>query len=191
MSTRRTAKKPAKKSAPARRPAAKRAAPKKSPAFAEFMTEALAMEQEAAERYDELADQMEVHNNAEVAQLFRKMAEVERKHSARVLGKMPGKPVPRPIIAPELAETIPTTGSVHYLMSPYHALELALECEKRAQKFFEHAAKTTRDARVKAAASEMAGEEREHVQLIRDWMKRVPKPEKGWDYDPDPPTYFE
>ena len=35
----------------------------------------------------------------------------------------------------------------------------------------------------------MAEEEREHVRLIRDWMKRVPKPEPGWDRDPDPPVY--
>jgi len=181
-----------------RRPAKKKAVAKRvvsrkpSGAYAEFISQALAMEQEAAERYDELADQMEVHNNAEVAQLFRKMAEVERKHSQRVLGKMPDKtPASRPpIVAGEMSETIPT-GEAHYLMAPYHALELALECEQRAQDFFERAERSTRDARVRAAAREMAGEEREHVRLIREWMRRVPKPEPGWDYDPDPPTYSE
>jgi rubrerythrin len=184
MSTRRPAKKT---------PAAKRTAGKKSGgAYAEFVAQALAMEQEAAERYDELADQMEVHNNAEVAQLFRKMAEVERKHSVRVLGKMPSKaPASRPpITSGEMPETIPTS-EVHYLMPPYRALELALECELRAQTFFERAERSTRDAEVRAAAREMAEEEREHVRLIQEWMQRVPKPEPGWDYDPDPPTYSE
>ena len=184
MSTRRPARK---------KPAAKRAAGKKpSNAYADFIAQALAMEQEAAERYDELADQMEVHNNTEVAQLFRKMAEVERKHSARVLGKLPGKaPAARaPISSGEMPETIPTSEA-HYLMSAYHALELALECEQRAQDFFEQAEHSTRDAKVRAAASEMATEEREHVRLIKEWMRRVPKPEPGWDYDPDPPTYSE
>jgi rubrerythrin len=44
-------------------------------------------------------------------------------------------------------------------------------------------------AAVKKVAKEMAHEEREHVQLIEQWMKRVPKPEPGWDRDPDPPVY--
>jgi len=183
-----SARRPAKKKTAARRVVSK----KPSAAYADFIVQALAMEQEAAERYDELADQMEVHNNAEVAQLFRKMADVERKHSERVLGKIPGKaPGARPPISSgELPETIPT-GEAHYLMAPYHALELALECEQRAQDFFERAERSTRDARVRAAAREMAAEEREHVRLIREWMRRVPKPEPGWDYDPDPPTYSE
>ena len=183
MKTRRPAKK---------KPAAKRVASKQpSSAYADFIAQALAMEQEAAERYDELADQMEVHNNAEVARLFRKMAEVERKHSERVLGKMPGRaPARPPIVSGEMPETIPTSEA-HYLMAPYHALELALECEQRAENFFQQAEHSTDDAKVRAAAREMVAEEREHVRLIKEWMQRVPKPEPGWDYDPDPPTYSE
>jgi hypothetical protein len=34
----------------------------------------------------------------------------------------------------------------------------------------------------------MAGEEREHVRLIREWLQRVPQPKAGWDEDPDPPS---
>lgn len=182
-----SARRPAKKKAPAKRPSGKPS----SPVYATFIAQALAMEQEAAERYDELADQMEVHNNTEVAKLFRKMAEVERKHSARVLGKVPGEAQAQPpITSGEMPETIPTSEA-HYLMAPYHALELALECEQRAQNFFEEAEHTTRDAKVRAAAREMAAEEREHVRLIKEWMQRVPRPEPGWDYDPDPPTYSE
>jgi hypothetical protein len=37
----------------------------------------------------------------------------------------------------------------------------------------------------------MAAEEREHVDLMRDWMKRVPRPKAGWDEDPDPPRMSE
>jgi hypothetical protein len=33
----------------------------------------------------------------------------------------------------------------------------------------------------------MAAEEAEHVRLIKEWMKRVQRPEAGWDEDPDPP----
>ena len=41
----------------------------------ELMAHAYAIEAEAEERYRELAIQMEVHNNTEVAALFRKLAE--------------------------------------------------------------------------------------------------------------------
>jgi hypothetical protein len=37
----------------------------------------------------------------------------------------------------------------------------------------------------------MAAEEREHVSLMRDWMRRVPRPKAGWDDDPDPPRMSE
>jgi len=51
----------------------------------ELLAHAKAMESEALERYLELAEQMEVHHNPEVAELFRKMARVERKHVEKIL----------------------------------------------------------------------------------------------------------
>ena len=50
----------------------------------ELLSHAHRMEAEASERYAELADQMEVHNNDEVAALFRKLSEIEGKHIAQV-----------------------------------------------------------------------------------------------------------
>ncbi len=199
MSARAATRKPAKRKAPVakkatRRPAARRA-PEKSDAYQSFLAQAHAMEREAAQRYDELADQMEVHNNAEVAALFRRMAEFERKHAMRVLGSFPETPAesgePRLAVGvPELPETI-SNNELHYLMPPYHALELALESEQRAVRFFDRVAGSSKDAKVRAAAKQLAEEEREHVRLVKEWMRKVPKPEAGWDYDPDPPNYTE
>ena len=52
---------------------------KKKPdaAFAQFMARAYVMEIDASERYADFADQMEVHNNLDVAQLFRKLSRIE------------------------------------------------------------------------------------------------------------------
>ncbi|MDH4188727.1 MAG: ferritin family protein [Betaproteobacteria bacterium] len=197
MSTRPAGRRSAKKKPVVRkkalRPSAARKPASQSSVYREFLAQARAMEQEAAERYDELADQMDVHNNVEVAALFRKMAEIERKHAVRVLGSFPDTPSSSlaPSLAigqPEMPETVPTS-EVHYLMPPYRALMLALESEQRAQSFFARIARTTRDARVRAAARELADEEREHVRLVKEWMKKVPKPDSGWDFDPDPPVY--
>ena len=80
---------PAKKKAPKATPKAKPAAKKKgatkpmakakpaSPkpdAYEDFMASAYAMEIDASDRYTEFAEQMESHNNAEVATFFRKLA---------------------------------------------------------------------------------------------------------------------
>jgi rubrerythrin len=156
------------------------------------MARAYAMELEAHERYAQFAEQLDTHNNREVAEMFRKLSHVESLHAQRILEEMgwPSLPALAPAYAwetPEGPETAPP-DAVHYLMQPMHALEIALRCELQAQKYFEDiAAANGVPAAVKKAALEMADEEREHVSLVRDWMKRVPQPEAGWDEDPDPP----
>jgi rubrerythrin len=72
-------------------------------------------------------------------------------------------------------------------MQPYHALQVALTCEKRAHKFFAGLARSAARAAVRKAAREMAEEEAEHVRLIQDWLERTPPPDKDWQHDPDPP----
>lgn len=163
-------------------------------AYAEFMARAYAMELEAHERYTQFAEQLETHNNLEVAQLFRKLADIEALHAKRILAEMqwaalPAMPVPYAWEG-EAPETAPFE-SVHYLMQPYHALEIALRGELRAEKYFGDLARSNAPASVRAAAAHMAAEEREHVGLIRGWMKRVPQPSAGWDEDPDPPRMSE
>ena len=76
-------------------------------------------------------------------------------------------------------------------MQPYHALEIALQCEQQAQEYYEGIAAGSAPPKVRAAAAEMAEEEREHVRLIKRWLKKVPKPAAGWDRDPDPPRMSE
>jgi rubrerythrin len=159
--------------------------------YAEFMSRAYAMELEAVERYAQFAEQLDTHNNREVAALFRKLSAIEALHAKRILEEMgwPSLPVLTPAYAWEGTEGPETAPfeSVHYLMQPYHALEIALACELDAQKYFEQIASSPAPQQVLAAAAEMAAEEREHVELIRAWMKKVPKPAAGWDEDPDPP----
>ena len=162
--------------------------------LSEFMAQALAMEREAAQRYSDFADAMEMHNNRDAAALFRKMASIERKHATRIMDEMGWKDMPPlPSGKPgwegfEAPETTPG-DEVHYLMQPYHALQLALINEQRAERFFARLARTATVESVSAAARELWAEEREHVKLVRAWMKRVPKPDRYWANDPDPASY--
>ncbi len=159
--------------------------------YADFMAQAYTMELEATERYAQFAEQLDTHNNRDVANLFRKLSAIEALHAKRILEEMgwpsvPALPVPCAWEEGEAPETAPL-DSLHYLMQPYHALQLALQCEQRAQQHFEAIAAGKAPKKVRAAAAEMAGEEREHVRLIKEWLARVPKPAAGWDVDPDPP----
>ena len=129
-------------------------------------------------------------------ELFRKLARIELRHAEQVLEDMGWTEPPAPPSTgyrwngPEGPETA-DVGALHYLMQPYHALELALYNERRAHRFFNLLAKSAPTDKLRRAALAMAAEEAEHVRLIEDWMKRVPPPEPHWDYDPDPPRYVD
>jgi rubrerythrin len=160
----------------------------------EFMAIALQMENEAVARYTEFADTMETHNNPDVAAMFRTMAGYEAKHATQIMAQMgwtqdPPTP-PGGFGWPGLeAPETPPSDEVHYLMQPWHALQLALAAEQRAEAFFASlAAAATSDA-VRSAALELQAEEREHVELVQAWLKKVSEPEGDWAIDPDPPRY--
>jgi len=93
-------------------------------------------------------------------------------------------------LAGEAAETAPSED-VHYLMQPYHALQIALASEQRAQRFFAAIAAKATVAAVRDAALELEAEEREHVEIILAWMKKVPVPDSNWADDPDPPRFLD
>ncbi len=162
----------------------------------EFMLQALAMERDAVERYTDFADQMETHNNREVAAMFRTMAGYETKHAQEIMDQMGWKEPPVRALqgvrwagfdSPEA----PSIDSVHYLMQPWHALQLALAAEQRAEAFFGELAAAATNEEVRAKALELQAEETEHVALVRTWMAKVPKPDRDWANDPDPPRYID
>ncbi len=162
----------------------------------ELLAYSLALETEAVERFIDLADQMEVHHNYEVADLFRKLARIEGIHIDNVRKAAKGKNLPRLMVWEfewEDGES-PEGGSMeeaHYLMQPWHAIEMAMKGEKRAVAFFRHVAETTDDNKTLKMALELVEEEEEHVALLQKWQKRYPKPEEGWDEDLDPPAMLE
>jgi len=161
-----------------------------------MMARAYAIEREAEARYADLADTMQVHNNPELAELFGKMAEIEGRHAAKIKARAAGAELP--YISP-LAYRWPGTEApenvdisvAHYLMTPHHALKMALAGEQRAVAYFKDLAGIAADADARALAEEFVEEEREHVRLIEDWLAKFPEPEAGWDEDHDPPVIQE
>jgi len=158
---------------------------------AELLAQACVMEAEAAERYDELADQLALHGNAEVASLFRKLAGIERRHADTLADDLERRgiaPSSQALAAPgqEGLETAPGEAA-HYLMTPYHALKIALENEEHALAYFTELAARDAPEDFRRLAQDFAEEERMHVALVRDWLARVPVPPEDWASDPDEP----
>ena len=162
----------------------------------ELLAYSLALETEAVERFNDLADQMEVHHNFEVADLFRKLAKIEGLHIENVNRASAGKELP--VMSAWEFEwdggESPEGGAMedaHYLMETWHAIELAMQGEKRAVAFFRHVADTATDENVLKMALELLEEEEEHVALLQQWQARFPKPDDNWAEDFDPPAVSE
>lgn len=159
----------------------------------DFLAHALALERESVERYAELADAMETHNNLELAELFRRLSGYGEQHAAEVEERAKGIELPR--IEPWEYRWIdaegPETagyGDIHYLMTPGHALGFALENEKRGHDYYARVAAETESREVADIASEFAEEESGHVRLVEEWLARVEAPMNDWDLELDPPN---
>jgi rubrerythrin len=159
----------------------------------DLLAVAYQIEIDAVDRYNLLADQMETHNNPELVKVFRDLARAEGIHGEeirRLAGDFDVAAHARKIAkferseSPEEAEL----GSAHYLMTPWHALQLSLAGEKRALAYFTSIVETARDPKVKAMAAELVEEEAEHVSLVHRLLRRYPKPSDSWADDLDPPV---
>jgi rubrerythrin len=171
-------------------------APSISPIFsvADLLAVAYRIELDAVERYGVLADQMETHNNPELTKIFRDLSKAESIHATEIR-EMAGDAdlngranalhaIWRKGESPEEVDL----GAAHYLMTPWHALQLCLAGEKRALAFFTSIAEKAKDAKVKEMAAELVEEEAEHVNLVYRLLRKYPEPTDSWCQDGDPPA---
>ena len=150
------------------------------------------IEIDAVDRYNLLADQMETHNNPELIKVFRDLAHAESLHGEEIRRLAGDFDVVEHAQrnakfekgeSPEEADL----GSAHYLMTPWHALQLSLKGEERALAYFTSIMETAKDPKVKEMAAELVKEEAEHVNLVHRLLRRHPKPSESWAEDLDPP----
>ena len=152
---------------------------------------AVLIEEEAKERYEEFAEQMETHHTPEAAKFFRFMADNEDKHRADLAarrGQLFGDEkvgVTRSMIfdveAPEYDEA-------RAFMSPRQALEMAMRSEKKAFDFFDAALSHLGNDDVKKLFEELRAEEVEHQQLVEKELAKLP-PDDGFqpeDFEDEP-----
>jgi len=152
----------------------------------ELLAHAIEIEREAAARYAELGERMRDLGNDLVAELFLRLAGMEREHQHELERRAAG--VALPLVAPGkyawLDQGGPETAPhdlVLNLLTPRGALQVALQAEERALAFFESARAQAKDGELARMAAEMAAEEGVHVAWVKSALRRTPDPLVDWN----------
>jgi rubrerythrin len=156
-------------------------------ALPEFLAHAVALEQEAADRYLELADMMEAHRNDAVSEVFRSMARFSQMHRDSIRFRVGSIELPQLKSWEFRWRSPPEVGGEEgfdYLIEPYNALKYARENELRAMHYYRSVGETSTDSEVLRLAGEFAHEEGEHVAALDKWIEMTPRPSSPWDEDP-------
>lgn len=143
------------------------------------------IEDEAKERYEEFAEQLELHHTTEAARFFRHMVTNETKHGQELaqrrtalFGNAPAR-VTRAMLWDIEA---PEYDQARVFMSLRQALQVALDAEIKAFGFFNDALQHVKNPEVRKLFEELRDEELEHQDLVKKEMDKVPP---APDIDPD------
>jgi len=142
---------------------------------------AILIEDEAQERYEEFASQMEQHRTPEAAKFFRYMVENEAKHGRELSARRAAHfgDAPRTVTRALIFDIeAPDYDAARAFMSPRQAMEAALASELKAHAFFVGALPFLKDAEVRALFEELRDEELEHQQLVQAELYKL-RPETG------------
>jgi rubrerythrin len=146
---------------------------------------AISIEEEAKERYDEFAEQLDAHKTAEAAKFFRFMAKNEIKHAEKLSDKRTSLFGDEPNTADtSLLYDVeaPEFDTVRAFMSVQDALDVAMQAEVKAYDFYDGALPAVADGSVKELFTELREEEKHHQAMIQEIKDKIPA---GDNFDPD------
>jgi rubrerythrin len=142
----------------------------------EFLAHAIKLEQEAAERFGQLADAMESCGNHEVGKLFRRLSDYSRLHLADAQARSGFRVIPdlRPDEFSWPSLESPETAAI-WATDPFlgreQALEIALEAEMAGYDYYKQILLSTDDPEIKTLAREFVNEESGHVAELKKWIE--------------------
>jgi len=142
---------------------------------------AVLIEEEAQERYEEFAAQMEQHRTPEAARFFRYMAANEAKHGLELSARRADRfgATPRTVTRAQIFDIeAPDYDAARAFMTPRKAMEAALASEVKAHAFFVAALPFLKDAEVRGLFEELRQEEVEHQDLVKLELAKLP-PDSG------------
>lgn len=148
---------------------------------------AILIEEEALERYQEFAHQMDAHHTPDAAGFFRFMADNEARHRDQLALRRESQfsDAPRRVTRSMLWDVeAPEYDEARAFMSPRRAMEAALRCEEKAHDFFVGALGVVGDPEVRAIFEELRDEEVHHQELVGLELAKLP-PETEPEIDPE------
>lgn len=141
---------------------------------------AILVEDEAKERYDELAAQMETHHTEEAARFFRFMSVNEAKHGEELAARRKELfgDAPRRVDRSMLWDVeAPEYENVHAFMTLHEALDVAMAAEVKAHAFFTSALSLPMADPVRTLFLELQEEEVHHQALVAGELAKLPPDE--------------
>jgi erythrin-vacuolar iron transport family protein len=152
---------------------------------------AILIEDEARERYEEFADQMDLHHTPDAAGFFREMAINETKHGTELAQRRQAlfPTEPRRVTRDMLWDVeAPGFDEARMFMSVHDAMDVALAAEIKAHDYFAAALEHVSNADVKALFTELRDEEVEHQEMVKAATARLPprSTENPDDYADEP-----
>jgi rubrerythrin len=138
---------------------------------------AIAIEEEAKERYDEFAEQLDAHHSPEVAKFFRFMSENEVKHAEVLTAQRTQlfSEEPSTADASKLYDIeAPAYDGARAFMTIQEALDVALNAEIKAYDFYHQALPSVKDTDVNALFVRLRDEEVQHQKMIKEIIAKVP-----------------
>lgn len=146
---------------------------------------AILVEEEAHERYLELAKKVGGRYAGDAGDMFRAMAANEARHGAQLAAR-------RRLLFGDAARIVtrdmlyqveaPDLGTPRVFMSAREAMEVALASEQKAREFFEQALDVVRDPQVRDVLAELRDEEVQHEAWVQARLEKLPS---GPDLDDD------
>lgn len=155
-----------------------------------FLAHTVRLEQEAARRFEQLADAMKTHGNREVGKLFERLARFSRMHLADAKARAGYRDLPHltenqyqwpDIESPESAAIWAADPSI----GREQALQVALEAESAGLAYYQSVLESTQDPEIQRFAQEFVSEEAQHVEELKKWLvlhrEGQPMPEVSLD----------
>ncbi len=141
-----------------------------------FLAYSIKLEEEAALRFDQLADAMGSAGNVSVGKLFRRLADYSRLHASEARERSGFRDVPKlaagQFMWPDIES--PETAAIWAadpVLCREQALEVALDAEKASLGYYRDILETTSDPEVRLFAKEFVEEETQHVEELQRWLK--------------------
>lgn len=140
-----------------------------------FLAHTIRLEEEAARRFEQLADAMQTSGNREVGQLFKRLAHFSRMHLAEATARAGFREVPqlgeREFEWPDIES--PETAAI-WATDPFigceQALEVALDAESAGLAYYQSVLDSSADPEIQRFAREFVAEEGQHVAELQRWL---------------------